>query len=134
MGTSFTPAPAPVQQRDGVPHIPIWVVGAWGREKSMRRVPEYDGMLPYVTTADGGFLTAPEMPVSEMRSWLDGHAPPGRTIDLVVEGSTPGDDPEAAAAVIAPLAAAGATWWIEALWNADAAAVHERITQGPPPG
>ncbi len=131
--TEFTPAPSPVQRRDGVPHIPIWVVGAWGRAKSMRRVAAYDGMLPYVATDDGGFLTPPEMPLAAMRSWLDEHAPPGRSIDLVVEGSTPGDDPAAAATVVAPLGAAGATWWVEALWNADAEAVYERIAQGPPP-
>jgi alkanesulfonate monooxygenase SsuD/methylene tetrahydromethanopterin reductase-like flavin-dependent oxidoreductase (luciferase family) len=130
--TSFAPALVPVQRRDGVPHIPIWVVGAWGREKSMRRVAAYDGMLPYVPTDGGGFLTPVEMPLIEMRSWLDEHAPSGRTIDLVVEGSTPGDDPEAAAAIVTPLAAAGATWWIESLWNAEAEAVQTRITQGPP--
>jgi alkanesulfonate monooxygenase SsuD/methylene tetrahydromethanopterin reductase-like flavin-dependent oxidoreductase (luciferase family) len=38
----FFPPPSPVQE----PRIPIWVVGAWPKEKSMRRVLRYDGLLP----------------------------------------------------------------------------------------
>jgi alkanesulfonate monooxygenase SsuD/methylene tetrahydromethanopterin reductase-like flavin-dependent oxidoreductase (luciferase family) len=34
--------PRPVQQ----PHIPIWVVCAWPREKSMTRALRYEGLLP----------------------------------------------------------------------------------------
>lgn len=132
--SGFAPAPAPVRRRDGVPHIPIWVVGAWGRSKSMRRVAAYDGMLPFVPAVDGGLLAPGEMPLAEIRAWLDDHAPPGRGIDLVVEGTTSGDDPEAAARFLAPLAAAGATWWIEAQWGRDLDAVRTRIAQGPPPG
>ncbi|HEX8681220.1 MAG TPA: LLM class flavin-dependent oxidoreductase, partial [Ardenticatenaceae bacterium] len=42
--TDFVVPPAPVQQ----PRIPIWVVGAWPRPKSMQRVLRYDGLLPNV--------------------------------------------------------------------------------------
>ena len=47
--TDFNPPPPPVQQ----PRIPIWVVGAWPRPKSLRRALRYDGLLPTVITADG---------------------------------------------------------------------------------
>ena len=40
--TTFYPLPSPVQQ----PRIPIWVVGAWPKKKSMQRVLRYDGLLP----------------------------------------------------------------------------------------
>jgi alkanesulfonate monooxygenase SsuD/methylene tetrahydromethanopterin reductase-like flavin-dependent oxidoreductase (luciferase family) len=40
--TSFPPPPPPVQQ----PRIPISAVGAWPREKSMRRVLRCDGIMP----------------------------------------------------------------------------------------
>ena len=43
--TGFMPPPPPVQR----PRIPIWVVGAWGRPKSMARAFRYDGLLPHVT-------------------------------------------------------------------------------------
>src|SRR6266849_4214561 len=41
--------PPPVQ----TPRIPIWVAGAWPREKSMARVLRYDGHLPDKIGADG---------------------------------------------------------------------------------
>lgn len=47
--TKFFPPPPPVQK----PRIPIWVVGAWPRMKSMRRVIKYDGLLPAVMGEDG---------------------------------------------------------------------------------
>ena len=42
--THFFPPPPPVQQ----PRIPIWMVGAWPSERSMRRALRYDGILPQV--------------------------------------------------------------------------------------
>jgi hypothetical protein len=53
---------------------------------------------------------------------------------VVVEGVLP-DDAGAARAHLQPLAAAGATWWIESRWEgsqATPAALLERIRQGPP--
>ena len=53
--------------------------------------------------------------------------------DIVVEGRTPGDDAEQAAAMVRPMAEAGATWWIEAIWDApDLDEVLARLRQGPP--
>jgi hypothetical protein len=50
-----------------------------------------------------------------------------------VEGETPGDDPEKAAAIIRGREEAGATWWIEAMWSApELEEVLTRIKQGPP--
>lgn len=130
---SFHPAPAPVQQRGSRPHIPIWMVGAWGRTPSMARVLKCDGFLPNVLGPDGQHRPVTPADVGEMRPWLDAHAPDGRSIDIIVEGSTPGADRAAQQAVVAPFAAAGATWWIEALWAAtDPEAVAARVRQGPP--
>ena len=47
--TTFFPPPPPVQS----PRIPIWVVGAWPRTKSMQRVLRYDGLLPNAMTPEG---------------------------------------------------------------------------------
>jgi len=125
-------APEPVQRVGGVPHIPIWVVGAWGRPKSMRRVLGCDGFIPYVVPPEGGFLTAEQLPVGEMKTWLETHGPADRSIEIVVDGVTAGDDAAAQRSVLGPLAAAGATWWIETAWTADSRAVATRIAQGPP--
>lgn len=125
-------APAPVQRREGVPRIPIWVVGAWKRPKSLQRVLAHDGLIPYVASPGRGFVPTVEAPLGEMRAWLDENAPEGRLIDLVVDGTTPGDDLDAQRALLAPLAAAGASWWIESLWDGGEQAVATRLAQGPP--
>jgi alkanesulfonate monooxygenase SsuD/methylene tetrahydromethanopterin reductase-like flavin-dependent oxidoreductase (luciferase family) len=123
--TTFMPPPPPVQE----PRIPIWVVGAWGRPKSMARALRYDGVLPHVAR-----LT-PEV-VAEMRAYaLAERGPDAGPYDIVVEDATPSDDPMAAAALVRPYAEAGATWWLESLW--DFADDHEkvlaRLRAGPPP-
>jgi alkanesulfonate monooxygenase SsuD/methylene tetrahydromethanopterin reductase-like flavin-dependent oxidoreductase (luciferase family) len=123
--------PTPVQQ----PRIPIWVVGLWGSDRSMSRVARYDGYLPNLPADQGGGPGAevPPATVRAMRDWLDDHGA-GRTIDLVIEGSTPAADAAAAADQVAPLAEAGATWWIEANWESlgDVAALRSRVEAGPP--
>ena len=123
--------PTPVQQ----PRIPIWVVGLWGSNRSMRRVASYDGYLPNLPADQGGGPGAevPPATVRAMRAWLDDNGD-GRTIDLVIEGTTPAADPAAATDRVGPLADAGATWWIEADWEAmsDVSAQRARIEAGPP--
>lgn len=129
----FYPPPPPVQQ----PRIPIWVVGAWPRPKSMRRVLKYDGLLPVTFDEDGQPGQAGPAVVREMKAYILEQRTLDTPFDIVVEGTTPGDDPEAAAIVVGEWAAAGATWWIEAMWgdpaaSADLEPVRRRIEQGPP--
>jgi len=126
--TDFHLPPPPVQK----PRIPIWVVGAWPYPKSMQRVLRYDGLLPYVP---GEQLTPAA--VSEMKAYVDTYRLLSTPFDIVVEGITPGEDPAQAAATVQPWAEAGATWWIEALWEQsaqtrDVEALRTRISQGPP--
>jgi len=131
--TTFVPPPPPVQQ----PRIPIWVVGAWPREKSMRRVLRYDGLLPNVMTARGRHRKMTPADVRKMKAYVEANRTGATPFDIVVEGTTPGGSRKKAAAVVRRWADAGATWWIEAMWeNADEAdaqkAVLKRIQQGPP--
>ena len=121
---AFTPTPIQT------PRIPIWVVGGWPSERSMNRVLRYDGLMPYALPNRGLEYGPPVL--AEMRDWiaarrsLDG-------FDIVVEGTTPANDPAAAAATVSAWQAAGATWWIEADWTSfDPAAVSQRIAAGPP--
>ena len=131
--TKFYPLPSPVQQ----PRIPIWVVGAWPREKSMQRALRYDGLLPNVFGADGKIREMTPDDVRAMRDSVVAHRSGTEPFDIVVEGKTPGADPDRAAEIVRGWAEAGATWWIEALWGApdqtvDLDAVLQRIRQGPP--
>jgi hypothetical protein len=129
--TEFMPPPPPVQQ----PRIPIWVVGAWPSRKSMDRALRYDGLLPNVLGEDGKVRMASPTPedVRDMRAYIQENRAETTSFDIVVEGQTPGEDPERAIETVRPYAEAGATWWIEAMWEAGSLdEVLERIRQGPP--
>ncbi|MGD9754765.1 MAG: LLM class flavin-dependent oxidoreductase [Acidimicrobiia bacterium] len=125
----------PVQR----PRPPVWIVGLWGAERSMRRVERGEGYLPNVAGGPGASMLEH---VPAMRAWLDerGRGGAGRLLDLVCEGQTPADDAAAAADAVAPYRAGGATWWIENRWGGDPhsaaglAAVRERLAAGPPRG
>jgi alkanesulfonate monooxygenase SsuD/methylene tetrahydromethanopterin reductase-like flavin-dependent oxidoreductase (luciferase family) len=98
--------PTPIQQ----PRIPVWVIGAWPHERSMRRALRWDGV--YAQTA------GPEN-VRAVAEYVARERPADlrdRAFDIVVEGSTDPADPAAIETVRAN-ADAGATWWIEADWN-----------------
>jgi hypothetical protein len=137
--TNFYPPPPPVQQ----PRIPIWVVGAWRREKSMRRALKYDGLLPTVvkTSQDGSPQAQQASPqdIREIKSYVRAERGENTPFDIVVEGETPGDNPQRAAEILQPWQEAGATWWIEGMWSqADqpdgARRVRQRLEAGPPGG
>lgn len=111
--TAFPASTMPVQR----PRIPIWVVGAWPRPKSMRRVLRCDGVLPVTGDPErvGQRLDVGALP--EMIAWIDERRTSSEPFDVVVEGATPADDPDAATATVRPWAEAGATWWNEAMWD-----------------
>lgn len=106
--------------------IPIWVVGAWPRPKSMRRVLRCDGVIPQTT------ITATT--IAKIRSWLTDHGAP-TDFDIVVDGET-----QDVSDVNGPtaLGEAGATWWIESRWAMPHHSrermdeVRERLGAGPP--
>jgi hypothetical protein len=129
----FQPPPSPIQK----PRIPIWVVGAWPSKKSMHRAINYDGLLPAIIRESGGVSLDPIRPseLVEMKHFIDENRESDTPFDIIVEGKTPGDDPVKAAEKVASYRDAGATWWIEALWDEpDQKKVFSRIKQGSPRG
>ena len=118
------------------PRIPIWVVGAWLRPKSMRRVLRCDGLLPVCMDENGFRATTPD-DVRAMRRWLEEHGGVPPDFDIVMEGKTPAD-PAKGAAIVEPWAAAGCTWWLDARWQrpndspARMKQVRDRLRAGPP--
>jgi alkanesulfonate monooxygenase SsuD/methylene tetrahydromethanopterin reductase-like flavin-dependent oxidoreductase (luciferase family) len=131
--TTFFPPPPTLQQ----PRIPIWMVGAWPRMKSMRRVLQCDGLMPYVLEPDGTGRLPTADEVRAMRAFVDEHRVEQTPFDIIMEGETPDDDPRQAAAIVKQWADAGATWWIESRWevprDADGLAMaRRRLLQGPP--
>jgi alkanesulfonate monooxygenase SsuD/methylene tetrahydromethanopterin reductase-like flavin-dependent oxidoreductase (luciferase family) len=125
----MTFTPPPVQQ----PRIPIWVAGAWPRAKSMQRALRYDGLLPNKLDATGSQAKVMPDDIRAMKAYIDEHRALTTPFDIIVEGETPGDQPEQAAEIVRPFATAGATWWTEARWgNNSIEEVQARIQQGPP--
>jgi alkanesulfonate monooxygenase SsuD/methylene tetrahydromethanopterin reductase-like flavin-dependent oxidoreductase (luciferase family) len=127
------PPPSPVQQ----PRIPIWVVGAWPRPKSLARALQYDGILPTKQDEQGEWTALTPDDVRAIRSYIAERRPDATEFDIIIEGETPGDDPARATDMVRPWIEAGATWWIEGLWDAldqpeQRHRVLPRIRQGPP--
>jgi alkanesulfonate monooxygenase SsuD/methylene tetrahydromethanopterin reductase-like flavin-dependent oxidoreductase (luciferase family) len=106
------------------PRVPIWCVAALGRERSMQRAVQWDGIIPQVV--EPGTVRQPDIgEIAAMRDGLDDD-----DIDIIVEGPVDQHSPAA-------FAEAGATWWIESMWTAmgehsPVAAAYDRLVRGPP--
>ncbi len=120
--------PPSVQQ----PRIPIWVVGSWPRPKSMARAARWDGIVPSLSADPFKPLEPDDM--KAIGAWLREHRTGDGPFDVVLEGVSPGDDPDWVESFLRPRAEAGATWWIESRWEApnDVDTLMARIRQGPP--
>jgi len=117
--------PKPVQ----IPRIPVWVIGAWPFKKSVERALHWDGWVP---TKSSGPVNPND--VRLMVEFAHEHRESDTPFDIVVEGvSTLGDTAQAADEVH-PFVEAGATWWIESLWEHGRVDgyLRRRIEQGPP--
>lgn len=125
----LTFAPRPVEESS----IPIWCVGLWPSERSMRRVARCDGLLPNIRKEDGSTEIGPD-DIRAMKSWLDAQRDTSKPFDIVMEGSTPADDRDAALAQVRPYVEAGITWWLDSFWSPpnDPEAIRKRIAAGPP--
>lgn len=119
--------PAALQQ----PRIPIWVGGYWPIKAPFRRAARYDGVFPL--KVGGGMAPAD---LVDIRAFIAAQRGETRPLDIAMYGTTPGDDPAAGSAKLAPFAAAGLTWWLESLYllRDDFDALQRRIRQGPPRG
>lgn len=121
--------PRPVQR----PRIPVWVVGAWPHERSMRRAALWDGIVVQGPGADGTpSSNPPDLPA--IVDWVrQARAEAGLAgpYDVIVSGSTaPGE-----VASLDAAAEAGATWWIEADWTgATVDSLRGRVAAGPSRG
>jgi alkanesulfonate monooxygenase SsuD/methylene tetrahydromethanopterin reductase-like flavin-dependent oxidoreductase (luciferase family) len=117
------------QQR---PRIPLWVVGAWPRPKSMRRALKCDGVLPVRLGANGQFSELTPEEVAGVRAFAEAGRQAQTPFDIVIEGNTANLDAVQRRAKLAALQKAGATWWIEGMWEATFEEAAARIRRGKP--
>ena len=99
-------APRPLQR----PRIPVWVGGVLPATRPVARAARWDGMVP-IRYAGGRLTPVSPADIAAIRAQFAVTRPAG-TADFVVWADV-AEDPGAAAGVIAPYEAAGATWWLE---------------------
>ena len=70
------------------PRVPIWCVGALGRNKSMRRALRWDGIIPQVMDPDAeGGVRQPHLDeVAALRAEIAAHPDTSDSFDVVVAG------------------------------------------------
>ncbi len=136
--------PTPVQR----PRIPVWVAGQWPNMRPARRAARWDGYFPLdrdhfaFDRMMSVALTGEAIAFIRAERARLGFAPDA-PYDFAHPGITPGTDPEQDAAIVAPYAAVGVTWWMEQIspwvfgwsegdgaWPLDA--MWDRVTAGPP--
>jgi alkanesulfonate monooxygenase SsuD/methylene tetrahydromethanopterin reductase-like flavin-dependent oxidoreductase (luciferase family) len=119
--------PTPMQ----TPRIPIWVGGFWPHKRPFRRAARWDGAFPLNS---GGPFTPPPDTLREIRTYIEQHRQSQAPFDLVIMGTTPGNDPKAARKKLSGYAGTGLTWWMETLyrWRNSIEGMRQRIRQGPP--
>ncbi|MEA3336439.1 MAG: LLM class flavin-dependent oxidoreductase [Chloroflexota bacterium] len=135
--TQFLPAP---QQS---PRIPVWVAGMWPNRRPFRRAARWDGVFPIPAGGAPEEMLTPD-DIRDIMAYVQRYRGSDRPFDVSIGGDTPGDDPARAAETVSPYAAAGVTWWHEAIhgFRPDLAqraeesswvdAMRWRILQGPP--
>jgi hypothetical protein len=119
--------PKPVQQ----PRIPIWAVGMWPKEKSMRRVLKCDGLIPEKSDGEGQPVEMTPEDIRAMREYVQANRELDTPFDIIMQGNTVDMSRDQRQEKVYPFIRAGATWWIEALYGVAEEKVVERLREGP---
>ncbi|MFZ2097224.1 MAG: LLM class flavin-dependent oxidoreductase [Anaerolineales bacterium] len=119
--------PTPVQ----TPRIPIWVGGFWPHPRPFQRAARWDGAFPLNS---GGPFTPPPNTLRQIHEYITQHRTTPAPFDLVIMGTTSGNDLKAARKKLSAYAETGLTWWLESLyrWRNSINLMRQRIRQGPP--
>ncbi len=120
--------PRPMQR----PRIPVWVAGFWPNKRPFRRAARWDGVFPILQPTDGWAPMTPQA-LTEIVSYVREHRKTDEPFDVALADLTP-PDPGEAGEELAPLAAAGLTWWQETLGvpGRPFEYYRERVLAGPP--
>ena len=125
-GVTFLPRP--VQH----PRIPIWVGGSSRKQGPVRRAARWDGFLPVpIDTEGGGWRHHTPEDVRALRAAIARERTATTPFDLAIGGAARGEDWERERELIASLAEAGATWWLEWVPAAEPDVMRAAIARGP---
>jgi alkanesulfonate monooxygenase SsuD/methylene tetrahydromethanopterin reductase-like flavin-dependent oxidoreductase (luciferase family) len=96
------------------PRIPVWVGGWWPTKAPFRRAARWDGVIPLKLSGDN-LLTPRD--VREVRAFILRERTSQDPFDIAIINWTDSANPQKAAEKVARYARAGATWWLESLYN-----------------
>jgi hypothetical protein len=120
--------PKPVQQ----PRVPLWCVGLYPHKGSMQRVLKCDGII----AEKRGPANKPEdvtpEDVREINTYVEANRESSTPFEIVLNGKVADLNRSQLQDKLLPLIDAGATWWIEGLWEDTEEVAVERIRRGPP--
>jgi len=113
------------------PRIPIWVGGSWPKNPAFRRAARYDGVVPVLGHLRSSLSSGQVRVVIE---YVERFRTSDSPIDVAVCAQTPGENSDQDREIVAPYAAAGATWWLEGVgpWRYAPYEARRRIHRGPP--
>lgn len=106
--------PQPVQQ----PRIPIWIPGIWPRQKSMKRVLKCDGMFLEKISPEGEPETVSPDDLRQIKAYVQEHRTLDVPFDFVASGNVANMEEGERVEVLHSWGEAGATWYVEGLWEA----------------
>jgi probable F420-dependent oxidoreductase len=121
--------PVPVQR----PRIPIWIGGRWPARRPFRRAARWDGVFPTHSDVAQNETMSPGQ-LDEIVAYTTAHRQAEGPFDVVIEGQTPGEDPERDLERVDHFRDAGLTWWVEKLgwFRGPLDEMRARIDAGPP--
>ena len=120
--------PKPVQQ----PRIPLWCVGLYPSKISMQRALKCDGVIVEKRSPDNKPEDVTPEDIRQIRTYVDENRPESTSFDIVMNGNVANLNQSQLQDKLLPLIDAGATWWIDGLFDATEESAIERIRRGPP--
>ncbi len=98
----------------------------------MQRVLKCDGVIVEKRNAENQPEDISADDICEIKAYVDEHRDTSTPFEIVVNGKTSDIDRHQAEEKLSALSEAGATWWIEGLWEFNEETVMEYIRRGPP--
>jgi len=120
--------PKPQQQ----PRIPLWCVGIWPQMKSLQRALKCDGVIVEKQPLHGQEQSITPSDIAAIHTYIQDNRTATIPFDIIVVGKTAGWQPTQIEDTLSALAEAGATWWVEGLWDEPIEQVRQQIDNKPP--
>ncbi|MBN2045567.1 MAG: LLM class flavin-dependent oxidoreductase [Anaerolineales bacterium] len=114
------------------PRIPLWIPAVWPHHKSLQRTLKSDGVIVEKRSSGGKDAEVTPEDIAGLKAYLEANRPSANPFDIIINGNSYNLQNSQQQERIRQFKQAGATWWIEGLWDASPEAVTAVIKAGPP--